>query len=63
MANMAAAGNLFSLRLSDREGRAENSSLWLRQEGSRNKHRDSTGQLRTATNSYVVQGGGEVLAT
>ncbi|VFS48686.1 autotransporter outer membrane beta-barrel domain-containing protein [Budvicia aquatica] len=63
MANMAAAGNLFSLRLADREGRAENSSLWLRQEGSRNKHRDGSGQLRTATNSYVVQGGGEVFTT
>ena len=63
MANMAAAGNLFSLRLEDREGRAENSSMWLRQEGSRNKHRDSTGQLRTATNSYVAQGGGEVFGT
>ncbi|SUB81480.1 Outer membrane protein IcsA autotransporter precursor [Pragia fontium] len=63
MANMAAAGHLFSLRLADREGRAENSSLWLRQVGSRNKHRDSTGQLQTATNSYVVQGGGEVWST
>ncbi|GKX53871.1 autotransporter family protein [Budvicia aquatica] len=63
MANMAAAGNLFSLRLEDREGRAENSSLWLRQVGSRTKHRDSTGQLRTATNSYVIQGGGEVFGT
>lgn len=63
MANMAAAGNLFKLRLEDREGRAENSSLWLRQVGSRTKHRDTSGQLRTATNSYVVQGGGEVWGT
>ncbi|SUB81376.1 Outer membrane protein IcsA autotransporter precursor [Pragia fontium] len=63
MANMAAAGQLFSLRLSDRDGRAEGSSMWLRQVGSRTKHRDSSGQLKTATNSYVVQGGGEVLST
>lgn len=63
LANMAAAGNLFSQRLADREGRAENSSMWLRQTGSRNKHRDSSGQLHTATNSYVVQGGGEVFGT
>lgn len=63
MANMAAAGKLFNLRLEDREGRAENSSMWLRQVGSRTKHRDSTGQLRTATNSYVIQGGGEVFGT
>lgn len=60
MANMAAARYLFSLRLEDREGRAENSSMWLRQVGSRTKHRDTSGQLRTATNSYVVQGGGEL---
>ncbi|PHI29031.1 autotransporter outer membrane beta-barrel domain-containing protein [Budvicia aquatica] len=63
MANMAAAGNLFNLRLQDREGRAENSSLWLRQVGSRTKHRDDSGQLHTSTNSYVIQGGGEVFGT
>ncbi|VEJ53598.1 autotransporter outer membrane beta-barrel domain-containing protein [Pragia fontium] len=63
MANMAAAGRLFSLRLSDRDGRAEDSSMWLRQAGSRTKHRDSSGQLKTATSSYVIQGGGEVLST
>uniref|UniRef100_UPI0013567FDC autotransporter outer membrane beta-barrel domain-containing protein n=1 Tax=Budvicia diplopodorum TaxID=1119056 RepID=UPI0013567FDC len=60
MANMAAAGKLFNLRLEDREGRAENSSMWLRQVGSRTTFHDTTGQSRTATNTYVVQGGGEV---
>ena len=35
MANIAAAGKLFNLRLEDREGRAENSSMWLRQQGSK----------------------------
>ncbi|WP_159565511.1 autotransporter outer membrane beta-barrel domain-containing protein [Budvicia diplopodorum] len=63
LANMAAAGKLFNLRLEDREGRAENSSMWLRQQGSRTKFRDTSGQIKTATNSYVVQGGGEVAET
>ncbi len=60
MANMAAASKMFNLRLEDREGRAENSSMWLRQVGSRTKFRDTTGQSRTVTNTYVVQGGAEV---
>lgn len=60
MANMAAANTMFTLRLEDREGRAENSSMWLRQQGNRNKFRDSSGQLATASNTYVIQGGGEV---
>uniref|UniRef100_UPI0013596586 autotransporter family protein n=1 Tax=Budvicia diplopodorum TaxID=1119056 RepID=UPI0013596586 len=60
MANMAAAGKLFNLRLEDREGRAENSSMWLRQVGNRTKFRDTSGQIKTATNTYVIQGGGEV---
>ncbi len=60
MANMAAASKMFNLRLEDREGRAENSSMWLRQLGSRTTFHDTTGQSRTATNTYVVQGGGEV---
>ncbi|WP_261831319.1 autotransporter outer membrane beta-barrel domain-containing protein [Leminorella grimontii] len=59
-ANIAAAGQMFNLRLEDREGRAENSSMWLRQEGSRTTFHDTTGQSRTATNTYVIQGGGEV---
>ncbi|WP_347253636.1 autotransporter outer membrane beta-barrel domain-containing protein [Leminorella grimontii] len=59
MANMAAANRLFTLRLADREGRAENSSLWLRQAGSRQSYHDNSGQLNTSTNSYVIQGGGE----
>ncbi|AWH88003.1 autotransporter outer membrane beta-barrel domain-containing protein [Limnobaculum parvum] len=63
MANMAAANKMFNLRLEDREGRAENSSMWLRQQGDRNKFRDNSGQIKTATNTYVVQGGGEVAQT
>lgn len=60
LANLAAANKLFNLRLEDREGRAENSSLWLRQVASRNQSRDGSDQLRIATNSFVTQLGGEV---
>ncbi len=63
IANMAAATSLFNLRLEDREGRAENSSMWLRQVGSRTKFRDSSKQLHTSTNRYVIQGGGELVNT
>lgn len=58
-----AASKLFNLSLEDREGRAENSSMWLRQQGNRTQFRDSRGQLKTATNSYIIQGGGEVADT
>ncbi|MBK5144203.1 autotransporter outer membrane beta-barrel domain-containing protein [Budviciaceae bacterium BWR-B9] len=63
MANMAAAQSLFNLRLEDREGRAENSSMWLRQVGGHTRFRDGSGQLHNQTNRYVVQGGGEVFGT
>lgn len=60
MANMAAAQTMFNQSLSDREGRAEDSSLWLRQSGSHTGFSDGSGQLNTSANGYVVQGGGEV---
>ncbi|GKX60097.1 autotransporter outer membrane beta-barrel domain-containing protein [Leminorella grimontii] len=60
MANMAAASKMFNLRLEDREGRAESSSMWLRQQGDRTTFRDGSGQVKTSTNTYVIQGGGEV---
>lgn len=62
IANMAAANAMFNLRLEDREGRAENSSLWLRQSGHHTRLRESSTQLRTSTNSYIIQGGGEILS-
>ncbi|CNH51422.1 putative autotransporter protein [Yersinia aldovae] len=62
MANIAAAQTMFNLRLNDREGRAENSSMWLRQVGSRTGFSDGSGQLHSSANGYVVQGGGEVLS-
>ncbi|WP_159567099.1 autotransporter outer membrane beta-barrel domain-containing protein [Budvicia diplopodorum] len=63
ISNMAAANKLFNLRLEDRDGRAENSSMWLRQQGDRTKFRDATGQIKSSTNTYVIQGGGEVADT
>jgi outer membrane autotransporter protein len=62
IANLAAARTLFNQRLEDRNGRAENSSLWLRQMGAHTGFHDDSGQLKTTTNRYVVQGGGELLS-
>lgn len=63
LGNIAAANSLFNLRLEDREGRAENSSLWLRQVGSHTRYRDTSNQLHNQTNRYVIQGGGEIYST
>lgn len=60
LANLAAANTLFTQSLSDRAGRAEDSTLWLRQFGSRTGFYDGSGQLKTSVNSYMVQGGGEL---
>lgn len=59
-ANMGAARTLFNQQLSDRAERAENSTLWLRQSGSHTNFYDNSGQLKTTSNRYVVQGGGEL---
>lgn len=63
LANMAEASSIFNLRLADREGRAENSSMWLRQVGSHTRFRDNSGQLKTQSNRYIIQGGGEIFDT
>lgn len=60
LANRRIAQEMFNQRLEDRTGQAEGSSLWLRQTGSRQGVYDSTGQLKTTTNSYMIQGGGEI---
>lgn len=70
IANIAAANTLFNTRLHDRQGETQYvdaltgekkvTSLWLRQLGERNKSRDSSGQLKTQSNSYVVQLGGDI---
>lgn len=70
IANLAAANTLFNTRLHDRLGdpRYENelkgqnqvSTLWLRQVGVHNTFHDSGDQLKTQSNSYVAQLGGEL---
>ena len=70
IANMAAANTLFNTRLHDRLGETQYvdaltgekkvTSLWLRQVGNHNSWRDSNGQLKTQSNSYVAQLGGDV---
>lgn len=68
IANLAAANTLFTTRLEDREGGTEYlnpitgereiTSLWLRQEGGHNSFH--SGPLKTTSNRYVVQLGGEL---
>ncbi|MBJ8926364.1 autotransporter outer membrane beta-barrel domain-containing protein [Citrobacter sp. FDAARGOS_156] len=70
IANMAAANTLFNTRLHDRLGETQYvdaltgekkvTSLWLRQVGSHNSWRDGSGQLKTQSNSYVAQLGGDL---
>ncbi|MBM0493196.1 autotransporter outer membrane beta-barrel domain-containing protein [Aeromonas jandaei] len=70
IANIAAANTLFNTRLHDRLGETQYvdvltgekkvTSLWLRQVGSHNNWRDDSGQLKTQSNSYVAQLGGDV---
>lgn len=62
IANLAAARMLFNQQLEDRAGHAENSTFWLRQSGGHTGFYDDSGQLKTTTNSYVVQGGSELLS-
>ncbi|WP_370447128.1 autotransporter outer membrane beta-barrel domain-containing protein [Yersinia frederiksenii] len=69
-ANLAAANNLFVTRLHDRlgethyidalTGEQKVTSLWLRNEGGHNRSRDSQDQLRTQSNRYVMQLGGDI---
>ncbi len=69
-ANMAAANTLFNTRLHDRLGETQYidaltgerkvTSLWLRQTGEHNRSHDDSGQLRTQSNNYVAQIGGDV---
>jgi outer membrane autotransporter protein len=69
-ANLAAANSMFITRLHDRLGEPQYtdiltgekkvSSLWLRQVGGHNRWRDSSGQISTQSNRYVVQMGGDI---
>ncbi|GKX64040.1 hypothetical protein SOASR032_26090 [Pragia fontium] len=68
--NMATANHLFITRLHDRlgdtqytdilTGEKKVTSLWLRQVGGHNRARDSSSQLKTQSNRYVVQLGGDI---
>jgi len=69
-ANLAAGNTLFMMTLHDRLGepqfsdalqnQSEVTSLWLRQVGGHNVWRDGSGQLKTQSNRYVTQIGGDV---
>ncbi|WP_410016237.1 autotransporter outer membrane beta-barrel domain-containing protein [Sodalis sp. C49] len=69
-ANLAAANTLFANRLDNRQGMAhytdaltgedKSTSLWLINEGGHNRSRDDGGQLRTQSNRYVLQLGGDI---
>ena len=69
-ANLAAANNMFVTRMHDRLGETHYvdaltgehkiTSLWLRTEGGHNRSRDTQDQLRTQSNRYVMQLGGDI---
>ncbi len=69
-ANLAAANNLFTTRLHDLIGETQYidaltgekkmTSMWIRNEGGHNRSRDSSGQLKTQDNRYVLQVGGDI---
>ena len=68
--NMAAANTLFTHRLHDRLGEthyvdaltAEKkvTSMWLRNVGGHTRSKDSSGQMNTQSNRYVMQMGGDI---
>nr|WP_154325352.1 autotransporter outer membrane beta-barrel domain-containing protein [Pantoea sp. 201603H] len=69
-ANLAAANTMFINRLHDRLGETQYidaltgekkvTSMWMRQVGGHNAWRDSSGQLKTQSNRYVMQIGGDI---
>lgn len=68
-ANLAAANTLFTTSLDDRlgethyidaDGNEQVTSLWLRNAGGHTRFRDSTSQLKTTGNRYVMQLGGDI---
>jgi len=71
IANLSAANTLFTTTLSDRSGETQFTdaqtgekkvtSLWLRQIGNHNNWRDSNDQLKTQSNSYITQLGGDIM--
>lgn len=69
--NLVSANTMFNLTMADRGGETEYidwltgerkaSSLWLRQHGSHNRWRNSDGQIKTQSNGYSVQLGGDLV--
>lgn len=69
-ANLAAANNMFVTRLYDRLGETQYidaltgeqkvTSMWMRHVGGHNNWRDGSGQLKTQSNRYVMQLGGDI---
>ncbi|MGT3950753.1 autotransporter outer membrane beta-barrel domain-containing protein [Escherichia coli] len=69
-ANIAAANRMFIMRLAERPGivsqpgiedsERNGTSLWIRHKGEHNRWHDSSGQLRTQGNRYVLQMGGDL---
>lgn len=70
LANLQAANTLFHTRLHDRigdtqytdmlTGEQKATSMWMRHVGDHNRFRTRDGQLKTQSNSYVVQLGGDI---
>lgn len=68
--NMAAANTLFNTRLHDRlgethyvdaiTGEEKVTSMWLRNVGGHTRSADSSGQMKTQANRYVMQMGGDI---
>ncbi len=68
--NMAAVNTLFSHRLHDRlgethyvdalTGEKKVTSMWLRNVGGHTRSKDSSGQMNTQSNRYVMQMGGDI---
>lgn len=69
-ANIQAANTLFTLRMHDRGGETQyidaltgeqkTTSMWLRSVGGHQQIGDASGQLKTETNRYVMQLGGDL---
>ncbi|EON0825604.1 autotransporter outer membrane beta-barrel domain-containing protein [Escherichia coli] len=69
-ANLVAANTMFVTRLHERLGQTQYvdaitgepkaTSMWMRHEGGHNRWRDGSGQLKTQSNRYVIQLGGDI---
>ncbi|EFN9620147.1 autotransporter outer membrane beta-barrel domain-containing protein [Escherichia coli] len=69
-ANLVAANTMFVTRLHERLGQMQytdvitgeqkNTSMWMRHEGGHNRWHDASGQLKTQSNRYVIQLGGDI---